>query len=58
MPVDFDDRELLEKALSERKGRRVRISHSQRGEKRDMIDLGEKNAKLAFEQRFRVLRQT
>jgi excinuclease ABC subunit C len=56
VPVDFDDRALLEKALSERQGRRVRIINPQRGEKRDMIDLVEKNAKLAFEQRFRVLR--
>lgn len=56
VPVDFEDRELLEKALSARKGRRVRIHYSQRGEKRDLIDLGEKNAKLAFEQRFRVLK--
>lgn len=55
VPVDFADRELLEKALGERKGRRVRILSPQRGEKRDMIDLVEKNAKLAFEQRFRVL---
>lgn len=55
VPVDFDDRELLEKALSTRKGRRVRIIDPQRGEKRDLIDLVEKNAKLAFEQRFRVL---
>lgn len=55
VPVDFDDRQLLEKALSERKGRRVRIMDPQRGEKRDLIDLVEKNAKLAFEQRFRVL---
>ena len=54
--VDFEDRELLERALSERKGRRVKILHTQRGEKRDLIDLGEKNAKLAFEQRFRVLK--
>src|SRR5262249_41822147 len=54
--VDFTDRELLEKALSQRKGRRVRILYSQRGEKRDLIDLVEKNAKLAFEQRFRVLK--
>ncbi|MGI8898972.1 MAG: excinuclease ABC subunit UvrC [Pyrinomonadaceae bacterium] len=54
--VDFEDRELLETALSERKGRRVKILHTQRGEKRDLIDLGEKNAKLAFEQRFRVLK--
>jgi excinuclease ABC subunit C len=54
--VDFEDRELLERALTERKGRRVRILHTQRGDKRDLIDLGEKNAKLAFEQRFRVLK--
>ena len=56
VPVDFEDRELLEKALGERRGRRVRISDPQRGEKRDLIDLVEKNAKLAFEQRFRVLK--
>jgi excinuclease ABC subunit C len=56
VPIDFADRELLEKVLSERKGRRVHILAPQRGEKRDMIDLVEKNAKLAFEQRFRVLK--
>ena len=56
VPVDFEDRQLLESALTERKGRRVKILYSQRGEKRDLIDLGEKNAKLAFEQRFRVLK--
>lgn len=56
VPGDFADRELLEKALSERKGRRVHILDPKRGEKRDLIDLVEKNAKLAFEQRFRVLK--
>jgi excinuclease ABC subunit C len=56
VPTEFNDRELLERALSERKGRRVHITAPQRGEKRDMIDLVEKNAKLAFEQRFRVLK--
>ena len=56
VPVDFEDRQLLEKALSLRKGRKVRILDPQRGEKRDMIDLVDKNAKLAFEQRFRVLK--
>ncbi len=56
VPVDFEDRELLEKALTERKGRRVRILDPQRGEKRDLIDLVEKNAQIAFEQRFRVLK--
>jgi excinuclease ABC subunit C len=56
VPVDFKDRELLEQALTKRKGKRVKIHYTQRGEKRDLIDLGEKNAKLAFEQRFRILK--
>ena len=56
VPVDFEDRELLEQALTVRRGRRVKVQHTQRGEKRDLIDLAEKNAKLAFEQRFRVLK--
>ena len=56
VPVDFEDRELLEKALTERKGRRVRILDPQRGQKREMIALVEKNAQIAFEQRFRVLK--
>src|SRR6267378_2814084 len=56
VPVDFADRELLEQALTKRKGRRVKIHYTQRGEKRDLIDLGEKNAKIAFEQRFRILK--
>jgi excinuclease ABC subunit C len=56
VPVDFEDRELLEKALRERKGRRVRILDPQRGQKREMIELVEKNALIAFEQRFRVLK--
>jgi len=56
VPVDFEDRELLEKALTERKGRRVRILDPQRGPKAEMIELVEKNALIAFEQRFRVLK--
>ncbi|MDT5124228.1 MAG: excinuclease subunit [Acidobacteriota bacterium] len=56
VPVDFEDRELLEKALTERRGRRVRILDPQRGKKRELVELVEKNAKLAFEQRFRVLK--
>src|SRR5918912_4305263 len=56
VPVDFADREVLEKALTERRGRRVRILDPQRGKKRELVELVEKNAKLAFEQRFRVLK--
>lgn len=56
VPVDFEDREILEQALTERKTQRVKILSPQRGAKRDLIDLVEKNAKLAFEGRFRVLK--
>lgn len=56
VPVDWDDRELLEQALTEKRGRRVRILDPQRGHKREMIDLVEKNAKIGFDQRFRVIK--
>ncbi|MEW6131098.1 MAG: excinuclease ABC subunit UvrC [Acidobacteriota bacterium] len=55
-PVDFEDRELLEEFLTTLRGRRVRIISPQRGVKRDLIDLVEKNARLNFDQRFRVQR--
>ena len=53
--VDFEDREVLEKALTERRERRVRILTPQRGKKHEFIELVEKNARIAFEQRFRVM---
>ncbi len=56
VPVDWPDRELLEQALTEKRGRRVHILDPQRGKKRELIDLVEKNAKLGFEQRFRVIK--
>lgn len=56
VPQDFEDRELLEKALSERRGRKVKILDPKRGQKVEMIRLVETNAKIAFEQRFRVLK--
>lgn len=56
VPTNFEDREILEQALTERKQKRVHIMFPQRGAKRDLIDLVEKNAKIAFEQRFRVLK--
>ena len=55
VPVDFADRALLEQALTERRGRRVHILDPKRGQKREMVELVEKNAKISFEQRFRVL---
>lgn len=56
VPNDFEDRETLERALTQRRGRRVRILDPKRGQKRDLVHLVETNAKIAFEQRFRVLK--
>ncbi len=56
VPNDFEDREILEKALTERRGRRVKICDPKRGEKKDLVHLVETNAKIAFEQRFRILK--
>jgi excinuclease ABC subunit C len=56
VPVDFDDREELEEALSEKRGQKVEIVTPQRGAKRAMLDLVSTNAKNSFEQRFRVLK--
>ena len=61
VPLDFEDRELLEEILSERAAtldlpyRRVEIVVPQRGPKRAFVDLVEKNARHSFDQRFRVL---
>ncbi|HSK74137.1 MAG TPA: excinuclease ABC subunit UvrC [Pyrinomonadaceae bacterium] len=56
VPIDFEDRATLEKALTERRGKRVRIFEPKRGQKRELVELVETNAKIAFEQRFRVLK--
>jgi excinuclease ABC subunit C len=58
VPVDFEDRALLEEALTERANHKVEIFTPQRGSKRAFLDLVENNAKHAFEQRFRVLKPT
>ncbi|HBR56761.1 MAG TPA: excinuclease ABC subunit C, partial [Blastocatellia bacterium] len=56
VPCDFDDREALEMLLTERRGRRVKIFDPKRGQKRELVALVETNARIAFEQRFRVLK--
>lgn len=56
VPQDFDDRTVLEKALTERRGRRVKILDPKRGKNKHLVKLVETNAKIAFEQRFRVLK--
>lgn len=53
---DFDDRAVLEAALTERRGRRVKILDPKRGKNKHLVNLVETNAKIAFDQRFRVLK--
>jgi excinuclease ABC subunit C len=58
VPLEFDDRQLLEETFSERAGHKVEIFTPQRGSKRAILDLVENNAKHCFDQRFRVLKPT
>jgi len=56
VPLDFEDRGLLEKVLSEKRGRKVEIHTPQRGQKKAMLALAETNARHLFDQRFRVMK--
>jgi excinuclease ABC subunit C len=49
------ERDVLETWLSSRAGRRVRIVVPQRGDKRDMVELAQRNAALAYRARFDTL---
>lgn len=50
-PTDFADRPLLEEALGQRAGRRVRIHIPQRGTKAKLVELAEQNALHLLEER-------
>src|SRR5689334_3561510 len=52
VPVEPDERDALETWLTARASRRVRILVPQRGEKRGMIDLANRNAGIAYQTRF------
>jgi excinuclease ABC subunit C len=56
VPVEFEDLEVLEETLSEKRGRRVEIHTPQRGQKKAMLSLVETNAKHSFDSRFRVMK--
>jgi len=62
VPVEFEDREMLEEVLSEQlaaaggRATRVHIEIPQRGDKRSLIDLASNNAKQLYDQRFRVMK--
>ena len=58
VPLDFEDRGVLEEILSERRGGKVEILTPQRGQKRALLDLVGRNARHSFERRFRVLKPT
>jgi excinuclease ABC subunit C len=58
VPVEFEEREVLEEFLTEKRGRKVEIHTPQRGQKKAMLELVESNARHSFEQRFRVLKPT
>jgi excinuclease ABC subunit C len=52
VPVEPEEREALAIWLSGRAGRRVKIVVPQRGEKRGLVDLANRNAALAYQNRF------
>jgi excinuclease ABC subunit C len=56
VPVEFEDREVMEELLSEKRGRKVEIRTPQRGQKKALMDLVQTNAKHSFDSRFRVLK--
>jgi excinuclease ABC subunit C len=56
VPIDFEDREVMEELLSEKRNRKVEIHTPQRGQKKAMLNLAETNAKHSFDARFRVLK--
>ncbi len=51
----FEDQDILASYLSNRKGRRVAVKEPQRGPKKQLVCLSQRNARLTFDQRFRTL---
>jgi excinuclease ABC subunit C len=52
LPVEIEDAEAIEAWLTERAGRRVKISVPQRGDKRALVELATRNAELSYRTRF------
>ncbi len=52
LPVDLPDADLLAEWLSARAGRAVAVSVPQRGDKRALLELAERNAALSYDARF------
>ncbi len=60
LPVEIEDQMLVQAWLTHkhgsRRGRKVRIHVPKRGEKLDLVLLVERNARIAFDSRFRILK--
>jgi len=56
VPVEFEDAEVMEELLREKKNRKIEIHTPQRGQKKAMLNLAQTNAKHSFDARFRVLK--
>ena len=52
VPVELEDAEAVERWLSERAGRKVRLAVPKRGDKRGLLDLATRNAALAYRSRY------
>jgi excinuclease ABC subunit C len=55
VPVGFEDRDILEEMLSDKRGRAVHIHTPEAGKRRGLVELVARNARHSFERRFRVL---
>ena len=56
VPVGFEDQELIEEMLTEKRGRAVHIYTPEAGKRRGLLELVARNARHSFERRFRVLK--
>jgi excinuclease ABC subunit C len=52
LPAEPEEHEALETWLSDREGRRVRLIVPQRGDKRGLVDLANRNAGISYQTRF------
>ena len=56
IPVDFEDLDVMEELLTEKRGHKVEIHTPLRGQKKALLSLVETNARNSFETRFRVMK--
>ena len=54
MPVESEDREILEDLLSDKKGHKIKVIYPKRGEKFKLLEMATKNAENAFKIRQKV----